>query len=252
MTLEGKRVIVTGGTDGIGLATVRLLHHRGCRLVVVARRTGPAAALTAELGADRLATVSADVRDDDAPRRTIDVARERFGGVDGLVNNAAQDHFGALLEVPDSEIREVMEMDLVAPLRMLRDVAGAMAEQGTGGSIVSVSSRLGTIGVPTMGYYGAAKGGLNAFTRHAAVELAPHGIRVNTVAPGVTGTPLIAAWLATFDDPARQRAAVEGAIPQGRMGTPDEVAATIAFLLSDDAPHITGAHIAIDGGYTAQ
>jgi NAD(P)-dependent dehydrogenase (short-subunit alcohol dehydrogenase family) len=143
-------------------------------------------------------------------------------------------------------------MDLVAPLRMLRDVARAMTEQGTGGSIVNVSSRLGSIGVPTMGYYGAAKGGLNAFTRHAAVELAPHGIRVNTVAPGVTETPLIAAWLGSFDDPAAKRDAVEASIPQGRLGDSDGVAATIAFLLSDDAPHLTGAHIAIDGGYTAQ
>jgi NAD(P)-dependent dehydrogenase (short-subunit alcohol dehydrogenase family) len=252
MSLEGKRVIVTGGTDGIGLATVRHLHARGCQVTVVARRPEPAAQLVAELGGERIATLSADVRDDDAPRQAIALTTERFGGIDGLVNNAAQDHFGPLLEVPDSEIRHVMEMDLVAPLRMLRDVARVMAAQGTGGSIVNLSSRLGTIGVPTMGYYGAAKGGLNAFTRHAAVELAPHRIRVNTVAPGMTETPLIVAWLSSFDDPVSQRAAVEATVPQGRMGSPAEVAATIGFLLSDDAPHITGAHIAIDGGYTAQ
>jgi NAD(P)-dependent dehydrogenase (short-subunit alcohol dehydrogenase family) len=126
-----------------------------------------------------------------------------------------------------------------------------MVEQGTGGSIVNISSRLGSIGVATMGIYGAAKGGINAFTRHAAIEFAPYAIRVNAVAPGLTETPLVAEWLAGQDDPEAFRAKVAAQIPQGRIGAPDEVAWAVAWLASDVSPHVTGAVIPIDGGYTA-
>ena len=102
-----------------------------------------------------------------------------------------------------------------------------------------------------MGTYGAAKGGINAFTRHAAIELARHGIRVNAVAPGLTETPLVAEWLASQDDPDAFREGVAAQIPQGRIGAPDEVAWAIAWLASDVSPHVTGAVIPIDGGYTA-
>jgi NAD(P)-dependent dehydrogenase (short-subunit alcohol dehydrogenase family) len=120
-----------------------------------------------------------------------------------------------------------------------------------GGSIVNVSSRLAVIGVPTMGVYGAAKGALSALTRHAAVELAPHGIRVNAVAPGLTATPLVDAWIAQQDDPETFATGVAANIPQRRIGTPEEVAAAIAYLAADESGHVTGASIPVDGGYTA-
>ena len=145
----------------------------------------------------------------------------------------------------------MLAVDLAAPIRVTREVARVMVEQGTGGSIMNLSSRLGTIGVETMGTYGAAKGGINAFTRHAAIELAQYGIRVNAVAPGLTETPLVAEWLAARTTRRRSGERVAAQIPQGRIGAPDEVAWAIAWLASDVSPHVTGAVIPIDGGYTA-
>jgi NAD(P)-dependent dehydrogenase (short-subunit alcohol dehydrogenase family) len=244
MRLEGKRAIVTGGTAGIGIATVRLLSDLGAHVLAVSRR--PSDDLP-----DGVQHLAADIADRAAAPAIAAAGTELLGGIDILVNNAAEDHTRLLLETSDDEIDHVLAVDLAAPIRVTREVARVMVEQGTGGSIVNLSSRLGSIGVETMGTYGAAKGGINAFTRHAAIELARHGIRVNAVAPGLTETPLVAEWLASQEDPDAFREGVAAAIPQGRSGAPDEVAWAIAWLASDVSPHVTGAVIPIDGGYTA-
>jgi NAD(P)-dependent dehydrogenase (short-subunit alcohol dehydrogenase family) len=244
MRLDGKRVIVTGGTAGIGLATVRLFCELGARVLAVSR-TEP------ESPPDGALHFAADIGDRAAAVAIAEAAVEQLGGVDVLVNNAALDHTNLLLETSDDEIDAVLAVDLAAPIRVTREVARVMVDQGTGGSIINLSSRLGTIGVETMGTYGAAKGGINAFTRHAAIELARYGIRVNAVAPGLTETPLVAEWLAGQDDPEAFRSRVAAQIPQGRIGAPAEVAWAIAWLASDVSPHVTGTVIPIDGGYTA-
>ncbi len=244
MRLDGKRVIITGGTAGIGLATVRLFNDLGARVLAVSR-TAPEAL---PAGVQHL---TADIADRAAARAIAEGASDLLGGADVLVNNAAQDHTNLILETSDDEIDAVLQVNLAAPIRVTREVARLMVEQGTGGAIVNLSSRLGSIGVATMGTYGAAKGGINAFTRHAAIELAQHGIRVNAVAPGLTETPLVTEWLSGQDDPEAFRARVAAQIPQGRIGAPDEVAWAIAWLASDVSPHVTGAVIPIDGGYTA-
>ena len=116
---------------------------------------------------------------------------------------------------------------------------------------MNVTSRLASVGVPTMGAYGATKGALHALTVHAAVELAPTGIRVNAVAPGMTSTPLFDAWLRSQDDPNVAVTDVVGRIPMGRLAEPEDVASAVSFLASPDASHITGVSLAVDGGYTA-
>jgi NAD(P)-dependent dehydrogenase (short-subunit alcohol dehydrogenase family) len=129
--------------------------------------------------------------------------------------------------------------------------AGRVMARGGGGAIVNVSSRLASIGVPTMSVYSASKGALLALTRAAAVELAPQGIRVNAVAPGMTRTSLFEAWLAAEPDREASLGRVLGGIPQQRLAEPGDVAAAIAYLASDESGHVTGASLPVDGGYTA-
>jgi NAD(P)-dependent dehydrogenase (short-subunit alcohol dehydrogenase family) len=247
--LSGKTAIVTGGTMGIGEAVVRRFAEEDARLVVVARNAERGEQLAAELGPDRVRFVAGDVTDPAVSDAAVSAA-EALGGVHVLVNNAAIDFTSDLFATDDDDVRRVFETNFFGAYFMLTRVARAM-KAGGGGSIVNVSSRVASIGVPSMVVYGATKGALLALTRGAAVELAPHGIRVNAVAPGLTATPLVDAWIGQQDDPATFGAAIADTIPQRRIGTPEEVAAAIAYLAADESGHVTGASIPIDGGYTA-
>jgi NAD(P)-dependent dehydrogenase (short-subunit alcohol dehydrogenase family) len=246
--LEGNVAIVTGASAGIGSAIAHRLVSEGARVVGVGRRAEAGAKLVEALGGDERARfVTGSVADD----RTVTEAVEAAGDWDGpqvLVNNAGLDHIGSVLDTPAAEVREVFETNFFGALWMLQAAGREMAERG-GGSIINVTSRLASIGVPTMALYGGSKGALLALTRGAAVELAPLGIRVNAVAPGQTRTPLTEAWLAQHTGPAAE-AAVAG-IPQRRFGEPEEVAAAVAFLAAGESAHITGASIPVDGGFTA-
>jgi NAD(P)-dependent dehydrogenase (short-subunit alcohol dehydrogenase family) len=244
----GKVIAVTGATAGIGAVTARRLAAEGGTVVLSGRNRDSAEALLAELGGERATFVAGDVRDRATADRVVGAALDRYGRLDVLVNNAAVDHTGDVLETPIEEVRALFDVNVFGAMHMLQAAGLAMREAG-GGAIVNVSSRLASIGVPTMAMYSAAKGALLSLTRAAAVELAPRGIRVNAVAPGMTRTPLFEAWAAAEGDEVVARAAA--AIPQGRFGTPEEVAAAIAFLASDEAAHITGASLPVDGGYTA-
>jgi NAD(P)-dependent dehydrogenase (short-subunit alcohol dehydrogenase family) len=250
--LEGLSAIVTGGTAGIGEAIVRLFRARGARVVVVARGAEAGEQLVDELGADGVAFLAGDVTGPGTPGAAVALARERFGGLDVLVNNAGMDHVHEIETVPLDEVRRVMEVNFVAPLAMIQAAAPALRARTQGGAIVNVISRLASIAVPGMNVYGAAKAALHAITRGAAVELARAGVRVNSVAPGFTETPLMRAWLDHEPDPAEARRAALAGIPQGRFATPHDVAAAVAYLASPDAAHVTGASLAVDGGYTAQ
>ncbi|MGH2948352.1 MAG: SDR family NAD(P)-dependent oxidoreductase [Solirubrobacteraceae bacterium] len=247
--LEGKVAIVTGASAGIGAAIAHRLAAEGARVVGVGRRGEPGAELVAALGGpERARFVAGSVADPQTVGAAVGAARE-WGGPQVLVNNAGIDHTGSVLDTALDEVREVFETNFFGALLMLQAAGRAMVDHG-GGSIVNVTSRLASIGVPTMALYGASKGALLALTRGAAVELAPLGIRVNAVAPGQTRTPLTEAWLAQQTGPEAGEAAVAG-IPQRRFGEPEEVAATVAFLAADESAHITGASIPVDGGYTA-
>ena len=243
----GKVIAVTGATAGIGAATARRLAAEGGTLVLSGRNRAGAEALLAELGEEQAAFVGGDVRERTTADRVVAAALESHGKLDVLVNNAAVDHTGDVLETPIEEVRALFDVNVFGAMHMLQ--AAGLAMRGRGGAIVNVSSRLASIGVPTMAMYSAAKGALLSLTRAAAVELARDGIRVNAVAPGMTRTPLFEAWAAAEGGDVVARAA--DAIPQGRFATPEEVAAAIAFLASNDAAHITGASLPVDGGYTA-
>ena len=246
--LEDKVAIVTGASAGIGAAIAHRLVSEGARVVGVGRRAGPGAELVEALGGEERARfVTGSVVEGSTVREAVDAAID-WDGPQVLVNNAGVDHIGSVLDTPAGEVREVFETNFFGALAMLQAAGREMADRG-GGSIINLTSRLASIGVPTMALYGASKGALLALTRGAAVELAPFGIRVNAVAPGQTRTPLTEAWLAQHAGPAAE-AALAG-IPQRRFGDPEEVAAAVAFLAAGESAHITGASIPVDGGFTA-
>ena len=240
--LAGKVAIVTGGTAGIGEATVRLFLAEGARVVVVARH--------ASGDSDGVTTfVPGDVTDRGTATAAVDAA-ERLGGVDVLVNNAAMDWTSSVLETSPADVRKVLDTNFLGCLLMQQAAGKKMLDRGRG-SIINVTSRTASVGVPTMALYAAAKGALLALTRTAAVEWARQGVRVNAVAPGITRTQLIRTWIDAQADPTAFEKQVVSTIPQGRMAEPEEVANAILFLASDESKHITGISLAVDGGYTA-
>lgn len=241
---ESVRVaLVTGGTSGIGAAIAHRLHSDGMRVVVTGR--------TAVDLAPGIDTITGDLTEVGTPAAVVSEVIERFGRLDVLVNNAGRRHAGLIVDTPVSEIEEVFAVNTFAAMAMTAAAAKAMAQRG-GGTVINVLSRLATVGVPTLTTYSASKGAMLAYTKAAAVELAPHGIRVNAVAPGMTSTPLIDDWLTDQDDPEAALADTIAGIPLGRLGTVDDTAAAVAYLASPGAAYLTGVSIPVDGGYTAR
>jgi NAD(P)-dependent dehydrogenase (short-subunit alcohol dehydrogenase family) len=240
---DSRVALVTGASRGLGAVLVDAFLEAGARVVAVSRELP---------GRDdgRVLDVPGDIAQPATAARAVEAAVSRFGGLDVLVNNAALDLAKPLAETTEAEARRIFEVNALGPLWATQAATGALAEGG-GGAIVNVTSRLAHVGVPEMAVYGAAKGALRALTHGTAIELAPLGIRVNAVAPGMTETPLLTEWLESADDPAARRRSVEERVPLGRLATPDQVAAAILFLASEAASHITGATLPVDGGYTA-
>ncbi|TCO54352.1 SDR family NAD(P)-dependent oxidoreductase [Actinocrispum wychmicini] len=248
MRLDGKVALVTGATSGIGTAIASRLAEEGAQVLLTGRSATHGTQLARRLPGSRFH--AADLLREDAADELVASCVAAYGRIDVLVNNAAVDHTGDLVSTPTTEVRETFEVNTFATLRLMQAAGRRM--MGTGGSIVNITSRLASVGVPTMGVYSASKGAVLALTRAAAVELAPYHIRVNAVAPGMTRTPLYQAWLDRLPDPAAAERDVLARIPLGRLASPEDIAAAVSYLASDDAAYITGASLPLDGGYTAQ
>jgi L-fucose dehydrogenase len=246
--LAGKVVIVTGGGAGIGGAISRGLAAEGAVPVIVARRE-PAADFLQELKVLQPATafVLADLSKDDDCRRAVAEVRERFGRIDGLVNNAGTND-GVGLEAGPEAFRASLDQNLLHYYTLahlcLEDLKAAK------GGIVNISSKTALTGQGSTSAYVAAKAAQLGLTREWAAALAPFGVRVNAVIPAEVMTPMYRNWLDTFENPAAQEALITARIPLGqRMTTAEEIAATVVFLLSEKAGHTTGQWLFVDGGY---
>lgn len=244
--LDGKVALVAGGGTGIGRAVAERFAREGACVAVFGRRLEPlrevAGSIAGAGGAALAVAGDAGVEADVA--RLVAATRSEWGGVDALVNAAAVRLRSPLTEISAGDFAEVLRVNLVGAFVLTKHVTGPMRERG-GGSIVHIGSALGTVAAPLFAPYVASKGGLNALARAAAVELVADRIRVNVVAPGTIDT-VINQGVSEF-----RRHMLERRIPIGRAGHVDDVAAACVYLASDAARYVTGATLAVDGGWTA-
>lgn len=248
--LEGKVILVTGGGTGIGRATALEAGRRGARLCLAGRRASVLSSVAEELdrmGADCI-FVTVDLADVDAPRQLVSKALSRYGGIDGVVNNAAVARFAPLDQAADDEMRIMFEVNLLAPLRILREALPALRSRR--GCVVNVSSIGGVVATPRRVLYGALKAALNHATRSLARELSPE-VRVNAVLPGPVQTPMYEDLGLTEQDARRLVNEMIATTPAGRMGLPEEVANWICWLLDGRSGWMTGSLVTVDGGRSA-
>ncbi|MFD3529884.1 SDR family NAD(P)-dependent oxidoreductase [Streptomyces sp. NPDC058664] len=246
-TLDGRVVLVTGAARGQGEQEARLFAAEGAKVVLGDVLDDAGRALAEELGEERAAYVPLDVTREADWAAAVDVAKERFGKVDGLVNNAGILRFNELLRTPLEEFQAVVSVNQTGCFLGIRTVAPEIAAAG-GGTIVNTASYTGLTGMAGVGAYAASKHAVLGLTRVAALELAAKGVRVNAVCPGAIDTPMSNPEGA---DPVATAELYRKLVPLGRIGRPDEVAALALFLTGGDSAYITGQPFVIDGGWLA-
>lgn len=253
MRFEGKVAVVTGASKGIGKAASLAFSQEGAlvALVDMDEAEGMRAAQEVETTGRESVFIPTNVTSEEAVRWMVEQVLGHWGRLDVLVNNAGVYRQGDVLTTSTEEWREILETNLTGVYFCTKQVVPAMMQSG-GGSIVNVSSEAGLVGIKGQVAYNVSKGALINFTRSCAVDLAEKGIRVNCVCPGTTDTPLVRAAVARAPDPAAARRHLEEVRPLNRLGTPEEIAAAILYLASDQAGYATGAILSVDGGYTAQ
>lgn len=241
-TIAGRTALVTGASRGIGAATALALDAAGARVALSARHEASLQEVAATLSRDPV-VLPADLADADAPAQLAQDALAALGTVDVLVNNAA---VAARLDTVDTNaalIDDLLAVNVRAPLLLIAALVPSMIKRG-GASVINLSSVSALVGTPRRTAYAASKGALDAATRSLAVELGPHGIRVNAVAPGVVDTAL---WERNKAVPGVVEQ-VEALTPLGRWAQPADIADVVVFLASDASRFVTGETISVDGG----
>jgi 3alpha(or 20beta)-hydroxysteroid dehydrogenase len=243
--LDGKTVIITGAARGMGAAEAELLAREGAAVLVadvMDEQAEKVAAGIRETGGRAVAT-SLDVTSESAWSAAAELAEREFGRIDALVNNAGISYRVGLLDADLDDWNRVMAVNLTGSLLGIRAVVPAMRRVG-GGSIVNVSSIAGLTAYPASAY-SVSKWGVRGLTKVGALELAPFGVRVNSIHPGIIDTPML------DNAPDVMKRAFADGTPAKRAGRPEEVASLVLFLCSDGSSYINGAEIAVDGGFTA-
>lgn len=245
---SGRRVLITGGTRGIGHGIGDVLAREGAEVMLLGRDEAAGALAVRRLGLDgaRVRFLRCDLRDLDSLPGMVAIARETLGGIDAICHAAGIYPEKPLTEMTIAHWSEVLDTNLTAAMVIVREALKDLSSSGKG-RVVHISSVTGPrTGMESLSHYGASKGGLEGLMRTSAVELASLGITVNAVAPG---TVLTESLEELYSDPG-VRADVTSRIPVGRMGKPNDIAHAVSFLMSDEASFITGQSIVVDGGQT--
>jgi len=249
--LKDKVFIVTGGAKGIGEAISRLIAAEGGITVIAGRskedNDKTVAAITAAGG--KAVEVSAELGEAAACKKVIDFTIEKFGRIDGLVNNAGVNDGVGLESGSPEKFMASLQKNISHYYNLAHYALPYL--KATKGNIVNIGSKVADTGQGNTSGYAASKGGINALTREWAVELVPYGIRVNTVIPAEVWTPLYETWINSLPNPQEKLASIVAKIPfEQRMTTSEEIANMTVFLLSDVSSHTTGQIVYVDGGYT--
>jgi 2-hydroxycyclohexanecarboxyl-CoA dehydrogenase len=249
--LDGKNVIVTGGGGAIGGAICRRFAGYGARVGVLDKNLDGAQRIVAEVrgGGGRAEAMAVDIADHAAVKKAVAAFEAGVGPTDILINNAGWDRFANFIDTTPELWDQLIAINLRGPLNMTHAVLRGMVDRGYG-RVVNIASDAGRAGSSQEAVYSACKGGIIAFTKTVAREVARKGVTLNAVCPGPTDTPLLAAVAGADERGQRVRAALVNAIPMKRVGQPEDIPGAVCFLASDDASFITGQTISVSGGLT--
>lgn len=238
--LEGKCALITGASGGIGGSIVRALYAQGAKVALSGTRIDPLKALADDLG-DRAFIVPCNLSDIDAVKALPQTASEEMGGIDILVNNAGITKDNLFMRMSDDDWHQVINVNLTSTMHLMKSVMRTMMKQRFG-RIINITSIVGVTGNAGQANYAASKAGMIGMTKSFAQEIATRGITANCIAPGFIETAM------TAELPENVIKNMLDAIPQGRMGQADEIAASVAFLASNEASYITGQTLHVNGG----